>query len=158
MGAPGLVTLFKPGSVPYRGMETSTGESIVHWVVSSMRGRCTRHWLAVKVAQQDNVFKERKTVQKEIYWLYKERGIVLSFFVDNHILFKCNEPCKHLSCFVSLFFAISLNFNCLTFLFIFVQFCNFYFCTLGQINECVHSCVTFYFMITYQVERQLNFR
>ena len=53
---------------------------------------------------------------------------------------------------------ISLNFNCLTFLFIFVQFCNFYFCTLGQINECVHSCVTFYFVITYQVERQLNFR
>ena len=40
----------------------------------------------------------------------------------------------NLSCFVSLFFAISLNFNCLTFLFIFVQFCNFYFCTLGQIN------------------------
>ena len=27
MGATGLVTLFKPGSVPYRGMETSTGES-----------------------------------------------------------------------------------------------------------------------------------
>ena len=39
-----------------------------------------RHWLAVKIAQQDNVFKERKTVQKEIYWLYKERGIILSLF------------------------------------------------------------------------------
>ena len=41
--------------------------------------------------------------------------------------------------------------------FLFLQFCNFYFCTLGEINECVHSCVKFQYTFTYQVERQLNF-
>ena len=112
-----------------------------------------RHWLAVKVAQQDNVFKDRRLYRKRYTDSIKKERLFSLYFFDNHFLFKCNEPCKHLSCFVSLFFAISLNFNCLTFVIIFVQFCNFYFCTLGQINECVHSCVTFYFMITYQVER-----
>ena len=102
--------------------------------------------------------KKERLYRKRYTDSMKKEGLFSLYFFDNHFLFKCNEPCKHLSCFVSLFFAISLNFNCLTFLIIFVQFCNFYFCTLGQINECVHSCVTFYFMITYQVERQLNFR
>ena len=98
----------------------------VHRIVSSMRGRCTT--LAVKVAQQDNVFTARKTVMKGIYmyWLYKKEWLFICF-INKHFCFKCNESCKHLLCFISLFFAISLNFNCLTFLFIFVQFCNFTF-------------------------------
>ena len=33
-----------------------------------------------------------------------------------------------------------------------------YFCTLGQINECVHSCVRFYFLITYHMQRHLKFQ
>ena len=155
MGATGLVTLFKPGSLPYRGMETSTGES----TLSSIQHAWSMHGTDWQLRLPNKIMslKKERLYRKRYTDSIKKEGL-FSLFFNNHFLFKCNEPCKHLSCFVSLFFAISLNFNCLTFLFIFVKFCNFYFCTLGQINECVHSCVTFYFMITYQVERQLNFR
>ena len=153
MGATGLVTLFKHGSVPYRGMETSTGES----TPTSIQHAWSMHGTDWQLRLPNRIMslKKERLYRKRYTDSIKKEGLFSLFY---NFLFKCNEPCKHLSCFVSLFFAISLNFNCLTFLFIFVQFCNFYFCTLGQINECVHSCVTFYFMITYQVEKQLNFR
>ena len=57
---------------------------------------------------------------------------------------------KPLSCFVLLSCA---TWQCIFFS---VQFCNFYFCTLGQINECVRPCVKFHFIFPYQVERRPN--
>ena len=61
-------------------------------------------------------------------------------FVMLYLTFLCN---------ITEFHLFDFSFHCCAI---------FYFCTVGQINECVHSCVTFYFVITYQVERQLNFR
>ena len=60
---------------------------------------------------------------------------------------KCNQNIRLLSGVES-----GITFPYLTL--IFLQFGNFYFCTLVQINECVHSCVEFYFVFIHQVERQ----
>ena len=66
MGATGLVTLFKPGSLPYRGMETSTGEN----TLSSIQHAWSMHGTDWQLRLPNNIMSlgpERKTVQKEIY-------------------------------------------------------------------------------------------
>ena len=55
----------RPGSAPYRGVETSTGESSLTTMQHAWSMHAL-HWLAIKVARQDYVFKERKTAKKGI--------------------------------------------------------------------------------------------
>ena len=112
------------GSVPYRGVENLPQER-VHRLLSSMRVDAL-HWLAVKVAQQD-VFNERKTVKKEIYWLYKEREIILSFIL---IIIFFSSAMNHANICHALF-HFSLQYDwisiCFTFLLILCKFAIFAF-------------------------------
>ena len=67
----------RPGSVPYRGVETFTGES-TPTIVPSMHCRytsCTDWQLRLP-----NKMSLKKVRLKEIYWLYKEREIIIIFF------------------------------------------------------------------------------
>ena len=93
---------------------------------------------------------------KKILTLKNERKIIPFYLI---IIF-CSSSMNHerpLSCFVLLSCATWLWISiCLTFV-CFVQFCNFYFCTLDQINECVHSCVNVHFIFTYQVAGTIKF-
>ena len=103
------------------------GDTLQAWVATSLRSgdfhrREYQHaWSMhgtdwqLRLPNKIMSLKKERLYRKRYTDSIKKEGLFSLYFFDNHFLFKCNEPCKHLSCFVSLFFAISLNFNCFDF-------------------------------------------
>ena len=79
MGATGLVTLFKPGSVPHWGVETSTGAEYQHaWSMHL-------HWLAVKVMPNKIMSLKKERLYRKSYTdSIKKEGLFSLYFFDNH--------------------------------------------------------------------------
>ena len=113
------------GSLPYRGVETSTGEStptsIQH--AGSIHGTDWQLRLPNMLMPLKKDCKERDILT---LWLYIERGII-NFILINHFLFKCKEPCKLLSCLLD--FSLQYDWISIVWLF-FSFFCNLQFLLL----------------------------
>ena len=78
MGAIGLVTLFKPGSVPYRGMETSTGQS----TLSSIQHTWSKHGTDWQLRLPNKIMslKKERLYRKRYTDSIKKEGL-FSFFL-----------------------------------------------------------------------------
>ena len=82
----------------------------VHCALSSIQHAWSMHGTDWQLRLPNKIMslKKERLYRKRYTDSIKKEGL-FSLLFDNHFLFKGNEPCKHLSCFVSLFFAISLN-------------------------------------------------